>query len=49
VLISGGWVKISTVIPKAQVSYTGFEDNPLCGDVKLAHKEAQHQTGFRDQ
>ena len=29
-----------TLIPKAQVSYTGFEHNPLCGAVKLAHKGA---------
>ena len=27
-----------TVIPKAQVSYSGFEDNPLRRGVKLAHK-----------
>ncbi|MGD8946080.1 MAG: hypothetical protein PVI62_05445 [Desulfobacterales bacterium] len=30
----------NTVIPKAQVSYTGFEDNPLRGGMKLAHKGA---------
>ena len=30
----------NTVIPKAQVSFTGFEDNPLRGGVKLAPKGA---------
>jgi hypothetical protein len=29
-----------TVIPKDQVAYTGFEDNPLCEGVKLTHKGA---------
>jgi hypothetical protein len=29
-----------TAIPKAQVSYAGVEDNPLRGDVKLAHRGA---------
>ena len=29
-----------TVIPKAQVSCSGFEDNPLRVGVKLAHKGA---------
>jgi len=28
------------VILKAQVSLTGFEDNPIRGGVKLAHKGA---------
>jgi len=32
--------KFITVIPKDQVGYTGFEDNPLREGVKLAHKGA---------
>jgi len=28
------------VIPKVQLSYTGFEDNPIRGGVKLAPKGA---------
>jgi len=35
------WIsKGIAVNPKAQVSDTGFEDNPLRGSVKLAYKGA---------
>jgi hypothetical protein len=36
-------------MPKVQVCHTGFEDNPLRGGVKLAHKGAYQQTGLQDQ